>query len=153
MLASRRRLDAGNFRRTSAAWICLAVAMLAGCGDPDLATVTGRVTLDGNPLPKAFLTFAPTSAGGATSFGKSDENGNYRMIFSDTQSGAWIGPSRVEIRTGDLLPDNSGRIPELVPSVYNTKSTLTADVKSGSNTVDFDLKSNASKIDSVPADL
>lgn len=122
---------------------------VAGCGgNPNLGQVTGTVTLDGKPLPSATLMFTPDS-GGATSYGKTDSTGQYRMQFSDTENGAWIGNNKVVIRTGDVLPDNSGSTPELVPAAYNRNSKLTAAVKSGSNTIDFQLDSKASKIDQV----
>ena len=133
----------------SHAVVCLALLFTAGCGgNPNLGQVTGTVTLDGKALPDASILFTPDS-GGATSYGKTDSSGHYRMMFSNTEAGAWVGKNRVIIRTGDVLPDNSGRIPELVPSVYNSKSTLTEDVKAGANTIDFKLDSKASKIDKI----
>lgn len=127
----------------------IGLLVLGGCGgNPNLGKVSGTIHLDGKPLPNAMITFTPAE-GGATSFGKSDESGHYRMTFSDSQMGAWIGVNKVEIRTGDVLPDNSGRTPELVPAVYNAKSTLTADVQQGSNNIDFELDSKASKVQEV----
>jgi len=117
-----------------------------GCGgNPDLATVSGVITLDGSPLADAFVTFTPES-NGATSFGKTSSDGTYVMLFSDTQKGAFIGSNRVAISTGDVSPDNSGSVKELVPVTYNDESTLIADVKSGSNTFDWELKSDAGKV-------
>lgn len=134
------------FVQSAASFLLIGVA---GCGgNPNLGQVTGKVTLDGKPLPSATLMFTPDS-GGATSYGKTDSSGQYRMQFSDTENGAWIGHNKVVIRTGDVLPDNSGSIPELVPAAYNRNSSLTAEVKSGSNTIDFPLDSKASKIDQV----
>jgi len=126
--------------------------VLVGCGgDPDLADVKGVITLDGKPLPDAFVQFTP-DANGATSYGKTDAKGSYRMKFSNSAYGAFIGDSRVSIRTGDVKPDNSGRIPELVPKIYNSESTLRANVVAGSNTFDFELDSKAAKIEKVQYD-
>ena len=123
--------------------------LLLGCsGNPNLAEVSGTITLDGKPLPKAMITFTPSS-GGATSFGKSNDSGHYRMMFGENEPGAWIGANKVSIRTGDVLPDNSGSVPELVPAAYNSNSTLTKDVVAGSNTIDFELNSKASRIDKL----
>lgn len=127
--------------------VLLGLSTLSGCGgNPNLGQVTGTIKLDGEPLPDAMVVFIPGS-GGTTSYGKSDASGNYKMMFNDNEAGSWIGTNKVEIRTGDVLPDNSGVIPEKVPNVYNSRSTLTADVVSGKNTIDFDLKSDASPID------
>lgn len=120
-----------------------------GCGgNPNLGKVTGSITLDGKPLPNAMVTFTPTS-GGATSYGRSDSSGNYSMMFNEKEAGAWIGTNKVSISTGDVLPDNSGVIPELVPAAYNQNTTLTAEVKSGSNSFDWELDSKKSKIKQV----
>ncbi len=123
--------------------------LLLGCsGNPNLAEVSGTITLDGKTLPKAMITFTPSS-GGATSFGKSDGNGDYRMMFGENEPGAWIGANRVSIHTGDVLPDNSGSVPEMVPAAYNSNSTLTKDVVARSNKFDFELNSKASRIDNL----
>lgn len=130
---------------------CSLLAFAFGCGgNPNLGKVSGVITLDGQPLPDAAITFTPAS-GGSTSFGKTDSSGAYHMQYSESEAGAWIGSNKVEIRTGDVLPDNSGVIPEKVPNVYNSRSTLTADVKSGSNTFDWQLDSKAGKIDKMRA--
>ena len=61
-------------------------------------------------------------------------------------AGAWIGENLVRINTGDLGVGGKAAPRERVPVVYNTKTTLKANVQPGKNTFDFDLKSNASKI-------
>lgn len=135
---------------------CLtSITLFAGCGgNPNLAEVSGVITLDGDPLPNAFVLYVPESdSSGATSFGKTDANGKYQMKFSDSQSGAFIGSSRVVIRTGDVKADNSGSVPELVPTVYNDSTTLVADVKAGNNTFNWDLKSDASKVEQVQGEF
>ena len=132
--------------RLAFALMCGFLIGLAGCGgNANLADVQGTVKLDGNPLPNAFVTFTPES-GGATSFAKTSEDGTYRMQFTDSETGAFIGSNRVCIRTGDVKPDNSGRLKELVPVVYNDKTTLVAAVKSGGNTFDWELESDAGKV-------
>src|SRR5256885_2803991 len=80
----------------------LCLGALIGCGSRgDLASVRGKVTLDGQPLPDAFVVFAPTKKG-TTSYGRTDAGGNYEMMFTDYQKGAWLGENSVRISTGDL---------------------------------------------------
>lgn len=119
-----------------------AVLVLSGCGgNQNLAVVTGRVTLNGQPLPKAFVTFVPQDGKGAPAFGKTDADGRYQMMFSDTQTGAWVGKNLVRISTADAIsPEKT--IPEQVPVIYNTKSDLIRTVEQGKNQFDFDLKSD-----------
>jgi hypothetical protein len=38
--------------------------------------------------------------------------------------------------------DTSAAVKQLIPPLYNTKSTLTREITSGTNKLDFDLKSN-----------
>lgn len=122
------------------------LCLLSGCGNSNLASVTGQITLDGKPVPKAFVKFLPKGTTGAPSFGKSDANGYYSMMFSDRESGAWIGENVVNISTADggLAPGMG--TPETIPVTYNTKSTLVETVKFGKNKIDFKLSSDAGKV-------
>jgi hypothetical protein len=134
-----------------AIFLVLALAML-GCGSRgDLASVRGKVTLDGQPLPDAFVVFAPISKG-TTSYGRTDAGGNYEMTFTDREKGAWIGENSVRISTGDLGSGGAPGPKERVPVVYNQETTLKAEVKPGSNTFNFDLKSNVGRIKAAPTE-
>ncbi|HEY2410899.1 MAG TPA: carboxypeptidase-like regulatory domain-containing protein [Pirellulaceae bacterium] len=126
------------------------LALSASCSKRgDLADVRGKVTLDGQPLANAFVVFAPTEHG-TTSYGRTDANGSYEMMFTDNEKGAWIGNNSVRISTGDLGTGGGPGPKERVPIVYNEATTLTADVKPGKNAFDFDLKSNAGQIKGAP---
>lgn len=129
------------------------VLLALGCGGrDDLGRVTGTITLDGEPLPNAFVVFSPTN-GGTTSYGRSDQSGQYEMMFSDDEMGAWLGENRVEISTGDVDATMSGSgARELVPAVYNQNSQLVAEVVAGQNEHNFELKSNAGKILPPPSE-
>src|SRR5262245_12121182 len=120
--------------------LCLALTAFSwGCGSRnDLASVVGKVTLDGQPLPSAFVVFSPT-AHGTTSYGRTDAAGNYVMMFTDNEKGAWIGENLVRISTADLDRGGGAGPKERVPVVYNQETTLKTDVKQGANTVDFNL--------------
>ena len=121
-------------------------ASFSGCGgNPNLFHASGKVTLDGKPVEKAFVTFIPMGSG-STSYGKTDAEGRYEMKFTDRLTGAWQGQNRVEIKTGDVGTGGEPAPRERIPSAYNTASTLVAEVKSGNNVFDFELKSDASKI-------
>lgn len=111
-------------------------SLLCGCGKdgPELGQVRGVVTMDGKPLPGAAIVFIPQQ-GGRSAMGGTDENGEYTIQYSATDSGAIVGPVAVEIRTG------IGEGKETIPPRYNTKTELTADVKSGKNDINFDLHS------------
>jgi hypothetical protein len=128
-----------------------------GCGDPNLGSVSGTVTLDGKPVPNAAVKFFPTGTTGAPSFGKTDSNGNFTMWFSESKSGAWIGQNRVQITTGDVGVAPGMGTKETIPIAYNEQSTLVETVKPGKNKIDLKLSSDASKVvqqidlDSLPS--
>ena len=130
---------------------CLNVAVLLlgfvgliGCGgDSNLSSVTGTVTLDGQPVSDATVNFSPKAAG-SPSNGRTDSAGNYELSFSKSKKGAEIGKHSVRITTfRKANPDAETPItavPEKIPAKYNSKTELEADVKSGDNTLDFQLK-------------
>jgi hypothetical protein len=124
----------------------LSFGAINGCGsNNDLASVTGKITLDGQPLADAAVVFSPTSAG-TTSYGRTDSSGNYVMMFSDSEKGAWIGENLVRISTGDVGVGGDQGKKETVPSVYNVSSTLRKTVEKKANRFDFELMSSAGKV-------
>jgi hypothetical protein len=128
----------------------LVMAELAlGCGDGGRAAVSGRVTLDGEPLQEGSITFVPADGNPGPTAGGAIRDGKYRL---DSRNGPAVGKNRVEIRsvvrTGRRIPDP--RMPRLtidetrsvVPKRYNAESDLVRDIASGSNTFDFELHSH-----------
>jgi hypothetical protein len=57
-----------------------------------LVEVSGRITLDGTPLADSTVIFECPDK--TYSFGKTDGQGNYSLMFNTEQSGALPGPSR-----------------------------------------------------------
>lgn len=117
--------------------VATAVILAAGCSRsdrPSLGTVTGTVTLDGAPLANALVLFTPEGPG-RTSLGSTGPDGTYTLAFLRDIMGANLGRHHVRITTA--TGENGRR--ELLPAKYHAKSTLTADVAPGSNTIDFPL--------------
>jgi hypothetical protein len=119
-----------------------------GCGSSySLGTVTGVVTLDGKPLPQATVTFSRGQ--GRMSVGTTDDQGHYQLLYTVSPKGAEPGSHTVRIATqieafsgeGDLAAVEGRK--ELLPPRYNDRTELTAEVKPGRNTIDFDLTSAA----------
>jgi len=115
----------------------------AGCGGPahpDVGRVTGVVTLDGQPLANATVMFQPTE--GRASIATTDSAGKYSLTYLDGVPGAKLGAHKVIIRTE--IPGEDGQPPiskEKLPKKYHDQTELTAEVKAGSNTFNFDLQS------------
>ena len=136
-----------RFRLLAAVFLVMGTALIVGCNKserPPLGTVRGTVTLDGKPLDGAIVSFSPID-GGRVSQDRTDPKGAFNLIYIGTTRGAKTGKHAVRITTAYESADASGQLvehEEVVPRRYNGKDTeLTADIKPGSNTVDFDLKS------------
>src|SRR5688572_4283588 len=125
----------------------------AGCGkNPHrLAPVSGKVTMDGNPLANATVAFLPDTKPGAmpspTSRGETDQNGRYTLTSSEDKPGAVVGMSKVRISTMKSTGGSEGEggallARETVPERYNARTELTFDVpEEGTEAADFALKS------------
>ena len=122
----------------------LTLTLLLGCGGgggdtPDLANVTGTVTIDGETKKNVKVTFAPVD-GGRASTGITDENGSYKLVYSTTEMGAKVGSHTVKIASYDDTDPNDPNAPmippEVVPEDYlDVEKTI--EVTGGSNTIDL----------------
>jgi hypothetical protein len=130
--------------------IVLVLPLLLACtgcdsSGPEIASVSGRVTMDGKPLANATIVFIPEN--GRPAGARTDENGDYVLSFSEGRRGAIPGPNSVRISTvRDAEQDENGKtaVPEskeTVPMEYNAASKLTFTVEpKKKNIANFDLK-------------
>jgi len=139
--------------------------VLVGCGGPkglNTQYVEGVVTLDGQPLEKAMVTFVPESPGTdtKTAVGHTDSSGKYTLTSDGglPQKGALEGNykvtiSKVEITTQaedrSSTPPGGSRTPPkystqtvITPQVYSTATTtpLKATVQKGRNDIPFAME-------------
>jgi hypothetical protein len=127
--------------------------------------VSGTVTYNGQPLEKGAISFVPDKGAGATG---AIEKGSYRLSTGGEGDGALPGKYKVtvtakedsyEIAKADFLKDSKGKgadvsfVPRqylsaaaekaksLIPTGYGDirTTTLTAEVKEQSNSIDFKL--------------
>jgi hypothetical protein len=133
------------------------ILFAAGCGDSksySIAAVSGVVTLDGKPVPRAEITFQPVGDSdnptpGPGSAGKADAEGRFELQCINGELGAVVGKHKVQIRSHKEQPpgdnDSGAAIPpqkELIPARYNDESELTFEVPEGGTTeANFELKS------------
>lgn len=120
---------------------CALVLALAavGCGGGD-GRISGKVTFDGAPVEDGRIQFRSKADGKA--FSAPISNGSYSISCAP-------GEMTVEITASKLIPgkfDNSNGKPEpvgmmYIPAKYNSATTLTASVKSGGQTIPFELTS------------
>ncbi len=150
-------------QRTSWFFAALTCVLTAGCGGSDFAvvSVSGKVTLDGEPLAGAAVNFLPfagdhTEEAGPPSAGITDDQGVFRLTVADGREGAVVGKHRVMIFSQNIeasddggsedeegpSDDVYGDSQELVPARYNVASELIYEVLAeGASDANFDLTS------------
>lgn len=139
-----------NYGTTGRFLMILVVFYCVGCGSTDytFAPVTGRITLDGEPVPNARITFEPLAdeeggRPGPWSVAAADENGHFTMNTAGGPAGAVVGSHRERISTRVESEDGtSDLVPEAIPAKYNENSELMFEVEEGGDDkVHFDLQS------------
>jgi len=121
----------------------LACFPLAGCGSPH---IEGTVTLNGEPVDGGVIMFlppdqpnAPDKANAPITGGKYSISsreltpGNYRVSI------IWQKKTGKKVDTSGDAGVKMDEVHQVVPKQYNTETTLTREVKSGSNTLSFEL--------------
>ena len=146
--------------------IFTALALIAGCGDGSIATinVTGTVTVDGEPLAGANVSFSPKSDGqGNPGFAVTDADGRFRLqtLLGAVDAGTTPGEYYVTITktesvettssSDDVEASSSQSLTppprSLIPVRYGQRgavpelsATVSAE-RGASNVFNFDLKS------------
>jgi hypothetical protein len=128
--------------RFSAALFLLAA--IAGCSEQaDQATVTGTVTLDGQPLAAGEIRFAPADGQSSTA-GATISEGKFTASVPPGEKKVQISAPKV---TGKKKMYDTPESPtvdivqELLPARYNVQTELTISVGNGTQEEKFDLKS------------
>ena len=140
-----------------------------GCGGgtrPDLGRVSGRITLDGNPIEGVHIEFTPV-IDGRPSVASSDSSGYYTLSYKGSIMGARLGEHDVTMTTfreaiifdededevqrsgkaasdddeGDATPENIPGRAEEIPEKY-AEEKLRVTVEPGSNTINLELTSD-----------
>jgi hypothetical protein len=134
-------------RRAPALFVAGLLLLISGCGGDPLnrQAVSGKVTFKGRPLEHGKIEFSPLD-GQTTLMGAAITNGEFNIpaeqglspgkykVMINAPQGANLHPSGPP--GSDLGPQPT----ELIPSRYNEKSDLRAEVtKGGLNAFDFPL--------------
>jgi hypothetical protein len=133
----------------------VATTWAAGCGDgPDVVPVSGRITLDSNPLAGAYVTTQPIGTvenpnPGEGSFGETDEDGRYHLeLASDGTPGAVVGEHRVTVVMKDdaFSANPSSDLPQPVsrpwPQHFTDNSLRITVPSGGTESADLELSMN-----------
>jgi hypothetical protein len=144
-----------SYRSATRLAFCLtAVTTFVGCGDtgPSTHPVTGTLTIGGQPTADVLVTFEPLDGSLMKASGRTSADGTY-TLYSGTQGtpGAQAGSYKVTLQpqqsSDDSAYTSSGNTqPQLsdsnIPPEYASAETTpqTAEVTSGSNSIDIDVK-------------
>jgi hypothetical protein len=140
---------AGAHRRLCLIALAAGLLVPPGCGPsgPEKASVTGRVTYQGKPVPKGTITFQAVDPKGRNATGEIGPDGTYTLQTETPRDGAQLGEYKVTIYAHnepilDYTPTTPVKPELLVPAQYENPETsgLTKTVQRGSNVFDFDLK-------------
>jgi hypothetical protein len=137
-----------TLRRSILSLFPFALALLAGCGSDKTAPVSGRITVNGNPLANASVTFAPIGGKdnqepGPSSAAITDADGRYTLrLIGQEGRGAMIGKHKVRIALQEELDTSKDEPVKLkqLPLHYNGQTKLEFDVPAGgTDSANFDL--------------
>jgi hypothetical protein len=130
--------------------VMLSLFVLVGCGGKP-ASVSGVVTLDGNPLERGMVGFAPTG-GGMRAAGFIQSDGSY-TLRTNRESGLNTGEYLVTVvsrEPGEENPQGGPPMPGpyITPKHYAISSTsgLQFNVEKGRNTIDIELSSEGGEV-------
>lgn len=123
--------------------------LLSGCSEaPNLGTVHGLVTWNGEPVPFAYVVFQPIEPKGAYGAAYSDAEGRYELLYTRDRKGALVGKHAVTVRTSSLdeiqVEDKKTGLmvtPKL-PKEYRPKleAQFERQVSVGDNPIDLEIK-------------
>ncbi len=126
---------------------CTLIIPLSGCGgDANRSGVQGTVTLDGAPLPEGTIQFVPAPGVSGPPVQMQIQNGKFA---SEAVTKPAIGTNLVQItamkksgkKVKSIMGEESDEVIQYLPAKYNEFTELRAEIKSGSNQLDFPLQS------------
>ncbi len=122
------------------------LVLLAGCGG-GTTTLEGQVTFGGQPVDGGAIVLIPQGSkdpatgarivnGKYVATAKADKlpPGTYKVQIN------WLKPTGKKVKSETDADQMVDETQEVIPLEYNVQSKLTAEIKSGSNTANFELK-------------
>lgn len=110
-----------------------------GKGKPPTHTVSGKVTLDGKPMPEGIIFFEANPPDGQAPANAPISNGEYS---AEVPAGSKLVRISHEKMVKSPMGGDEVEIPtQMVPPRYNSQSTLTREVTEGANSFDFEIQS------------
>jgi hypothetical protein len=120
--------------------LLIVASFATGCGQgdrPPMGSVSGVITIDGDPLSGVIVLFTPENGRPATAM--TDIQGRYQLQYVGNVYGCKTGENTVS-----FTAPTSGSPSHPIPAKYQGKTDLKVEVASGRNNFDFDLESETS---------
>jgi len=134
--------------------LSLACCLVAGCGGS--GNVSGTVTLNGEMVDGGVITFHPADQPNAADKGNARiAGGKYSITSPDLVPGnylvkiIWLKPTGKKVDAPGDPGVKMDQTQQVVPKQYNSESTLTRELKSGSNTLNFELTGKPTSLPGV----
>jgi hypothetical protein len=132
--------------------LAIASSLISGCSKagPQKAEVSGSVSLNGVAIEEGSIQFIPVDGTTGPGAGGVIKNGKYHISL---ENGVMVGKNRVELRafgpSGKKIQDptalpgvmTESRV-QVFPPEYNESSTVIKEVKAGSNSIDFEIRTD-----------
>lgn len=116
-----------------------ALAFVAGCSGSDSGiAASGKVTLDGAPLPTGTITFRPSAGGTGRAAGGPITDGKFALPVEPGDYDVLVQASKP---SGQEVKGMGATMVESIPKKYNSETTLKAKVGKDSREFDFPLQS------------
>jgi hypothetical protein len=134
-------------RRLFRVGLCVGVLCclsLVGCGDkgPFTAEISGKVTVDGQPIDGGAIQFVPLSGDAPTS-GSRISGGRYQVSAPPVEMKVSISAPKIVGKKKIYDTPDSPEMPiteEALPKKFNDATELRFSPKAGTNEKDWDLK-------------
>ena len=122
--------------------LLMSAVACAGCGQQaKKGAVSGKVTLDGQPLATGLIRFMPSDGGTATADGQI-KDGEFNVSVPPGEKRISISAQKVVGKKPSQMPGSPmvDVTEEIVPARFNAQTTLTHTVTLGLQQKDFELK-------------
>jgi hypothetical protein len=130
----------------------VAILTTVGCGKGSVTKVEGVVTLDGKPLPGATVSFVPVGEG-KPAFGRTDNDGSFRLTTFRTDDGALPGEYQVTVVVEEANEKMVGKDPQTFTDEEKREMRMGTMTPAGKKKVAENKKKQVSPVPAIYSDV
>ncbi|TWT57200.1 hypothetical protein KOR42_05580 [Thalassoglobus neptunius] len=132
-------------------WCLVGCLFAVGCGGqsdrPEMATVSGKLTLDGKPLPGYIVTFQPSTGRPSVSNMPTNAEGQFELWYTYKDKGAKVDKHKVTLAYSPTSDDEamaaqSGNVtgnPKAIAEKYGTVAVTPLEFEVSDNTTEANI--------------